>query len=89
MPEEVVAARVVGRVWREVIKEVTVERVIRSSILVFLFQPGTDLNMKIARHGYIATVKKPVQIASEQKPVTHCMWTRIAIWLDVCCLQRR
>jgi len=65
MPDEVIAARVVGRNRRKVVKKVTVERVVRSPILVFLFQPGANLNTKIGRYGYIAPIKKPVQIASK------------------------
>src|SRR6185436_12167403 len=75
-----------GRAINDVLRKTNrraMQRVVIASVLEFLFDPATNEEVVIRRHGHVPGVKELVNVRSKQDAVTDRMLLHIAIFAYV------
>lgn len=89
MPYQQLSFRPIISALRQVGKRLTMERIIRSPVLEFIFQAAADFNAIFRRDGDIAAVEETVEIATKKEAVVDGMRTAFIKGLDMSCLEGR
>ena len=61
----------------------SMKRIVISAVLKFFLKAATDFDTVVGGNRDVATVEKPVDVASEQQAVMDCMRAALSIGLDM------
>ena len=89
MPYQQLSFRPIISALRQVGKRLTMERIIRSPVLEFIFQAAADFNAIFRRDSDIAAVEEAVEIATKKEAVVDGMRTAFIKGLDMGRLEGR
>ena len=83
MPDKQFPPGMISWINRKMVKLMPIKGIIVAAVFEFIADAAADLNSKLRSDRNLAFIKKPVNIASQQKAVIDRMRSRISVRLDM------